>query len=820
MIAIPQFLRTSWRGLLHKPGYTLLAVLTLGVGIGATVAIFSVVYSVLLRPLSLSRPEQIVSVWHTLPGVGSEKARLSDSVYLFYSERNRSLQALGIYLNDAANLTGGPEPERVTICMATASVFAVLGVPPALGRTFVKEDEKPGAEPVTLISDDLWHRIFRADPAAIGELLRIDGVPRRVVGVMPKKFAFPRSQTAVWIPITIDSAHLTPDNFNYFGIGRLLPGVTRERAAEDLSVLAQQLPDAIGGPFTHSSLETWKLRVLVRDLLEDRVGDVTRMLWTLLVSAGLILLIACANVANLTLVRADGRQQEVAVRVALGASRGEVARVFLAESVLLALGGGIVGLALAGLGVRFLVQLRPPGIPRLEEVGIGGVVLLFTLLVTFLAGLLAGALAALRAVRLKLVPTLKEGGRSGIGGRAAHRSRRFLAALQIALALVLLVGATLMIKSFRSLQAVNPGLSPDGVLTVLLTLPRAEYPDSRAVARFVRDLQERVQAIPGVRSAAVVSQLPLSGGSSDSGYSIEDHPMVPDAALPSLNNQFVSPRYFETLKIPLVAGTSFTRIDPDRRQSEVVISRSVAERFWPGEKPLGKRLTPETPREGEWYTVVGVVGNVREGGLQKEPTQVVYFGWRRLAKPEGEEHWVPPGGTLVVRTSGDSATLAKPIRDAIHSVDPALPVVDMRTMQEVMARSTIRVAFTMSLLGIAAVIALLLGGVGVYGVIAYIVSQRRREIGVRMAMGARRSDIARLVLWDGLVLAFIGVGLGLLAAVFLGRFIGVLLYKVSPTDPVTLGGVSVFLALMALFASWFPAQRAATVEPSEAIRNE
>ena len=818
--AILRLLRTSLRGLAHRPGYTLLAVITLGVGIGATVALFSVVYSVLLRPLPIPRPEEVVSIWHTMPGIGSDKVRLSDAVYRFYREQSRTLQGIGIYLNDAANLTGGPEPERVTVCDTTASLFTVLGASGALGRTLREEDEKPGAEPVAVISDDLWHRVFGADPAAVGKLVRIDGVSRRVVGVMPKSFAFPRSQTAVWIPITIDPAHLSPQNYSYFGIGRLRPGVTRERASQDLSDLALRLPEAVGAPFTPTSLETWKLRVLVNDLLEDRVGDVKRTLWTLLVSAALILLIACANVANLILVRAEGKQREVAVRVALGASRGEVVRGFLMESVLLALGGGAVGLVLANLGVQLLLRLRPPGIPRLDEVRIGGAVLAFTVLLALLAGLLAGSLAAFRAIRLKLVTTLKEGGRSGMTGRAAHQSRRILAAAQIALALVLLVGATLMIKSFRRLQAVDPGLDPDGVLTVLLTLPRAQYPDAQAVARLMRDVQTRVQAVPGVRSAAVVSQLPLSGGSSDSDYVVEDHPLSGSATRPTLNNQFVSPGYFETLKIPILAGSPPARLDPDRRQGEVIISHSVAERFWPGQSPLGKRLTPEMPREGEWYTVVGVAGDVHEVGLQKPPTQVVYFGWRRLASQDGKDHWVPPGGTLVVRTAGDPASFARPVRDAIHAVDPALPVSDMQTLREVLGRSTARAAFTMLLLGIAATIALLLGAIGIYGVVSYIVSQRTREIGVRMAMGARRSDIARLVLWDGLVVSIIGMVVGIVAALFLGRSINSLLYQVSPTDPTILIGVPLFLMLVTLFASWLPARRAAGVEPLEAIRVE
>jgi putative ABC transport system permease protein len=493
----------------------------------------------------------------------------------------------------------------------------------------------------------------------------------------------------------------------------------------------------------------------------------------------------------------------------------------LTESAILALGGGVFALLLAAVAVRLLLRLQPSGIPRLEEVEIDGSVLIFTFFVALMAGLVSGVLAVTRATTPELVPALKEGGRSDTVGKASHRVRRILAAVQVALSLVLLIGAGLLGKSFWRLQSVNPGFNPRGVLTVFLTLPRTEYPDAQAVAHFVRNLREKIEALPGVRSAAMVSILPLDGGMSTSGYAIEDQPVSDEEARVSLGNQFVSPGYFEALGIPILAGKTFARLDPNIRQGEVVISRSVAERFWPGRNPLGKRLTPEEAREGEWYTIIGVVGDVHEAGLDKQPSQVVYFGWRRLANAEtGEEHWVPPGGTLVVRTDGDPANLARPARDAIHAVDPALPVSQFRTMEEVVHRSMARSSFTLLMLAIAAAVALLLGTVGIYGIVAYIVSQRTREIGVRMALGARRTDIARLVLWDGLVLALLGVCAGLIVSLSLTRFMGSLLYKVSPVDPLIFSTVSVFLGLVTLCASWLPAQRAAEVEPWKAIRSE
>jgi putative ABC transport system permease protein len=807
-----------FRSLLRTPGFGLLAVVTLALGIGANAAIFSVVHGVLLRPLPLPEPDRLVAIRGGSRVDPEEQTNVSDAAYLVLRAQNRSLEEMGIYWSGSVNLTGGSEPERAGACGATASVLGALRVTPALGRPLVEADEQPGADPVAVISHEMWRRSFGGAPDVLGRVVRIDSVPRRVVGVMPPGFAFPRPDTAVWIPMTIDRAALRPQDFNYESVGRLRPGVTAEEAARDLTALIARFPEEIGPPYTPEVLEAFQPIAVVQDLRQETVGDVARTLWVLLGSAGLILLIACANVANLFLVRAEGRRREVAVRVALGASRGSVARLFLAESSLLALAGGALGLALAAAGVRLLLTLRPPGLPRLDEIAVGGPVVAFTVLVALFAGLLAGGLAVLRSARPELVPDLKDGGKGSTGGRSAHRARRILAAAQIAVALVLLVGAALMIKSFRRLQAVDPGFRPEGVLTLRLALPRAEYPDAQAVAGFVRDLQERVRAVPGVRSAALLSHLPLDGGSSNSTYAIEGQ-LLQDASRVQLDNRFASPGTFATLGIPVIEGTEFERIDPLRRQGEVVVSRSVAERFWPGQSPLGKRLTPAGAREGEWYTIVGVVGDVHEESLHAEPSPVVYFGWRRLASPE-EEHWVPRGGTLVVRTEGDPAVLAKPVREAIRAVDPALPVDRVRTMQEVVARSTARASFTLLLLGLAALLALLLGGVGIYGVIAYIVSLRTQEIGVRMALGARRTDISFMVLRDGLVLALAGVGVGLAAAFAFTRPMASLLFEVSPTDPATFATVPLFLALVTLLASWLPAQKAASVAPTEALRSE
>jgi predicted permease len=822
---LPSF-RSMVRGFLRSPGFVLITVLTLGLGIGANAAIFTVVNAVLLRPLPYPEPDRIVAVWHTAPGLGMAQFEQTDATYLMYRKHNRVLEDLGIYWDGAVSLTGGQEPERLVAAGVTGSVFHVLRVPPALGRTIQETDEGPGAEPVAVLSEGLWRRRFGGDPGVLGRTLRIDGVARRVVGVMPAGFRFPAGETELWIPMPIDPANLSPGNFNWRAIGRLRPGITPQRAARELSDLVWRIPEEIPkAQITRGMIQSVKLAVLVHPLRDDVVGDVRRILWVLLGSVGVILLIACANVANLFLVRAEGRQREVAVRTALGASRRDVALLFLGESLALALLGGAAGLALASAGVRLLVSLRPQSIPRLEEIAVDGRVVAFTVALAVLSGLLFGLFAVLRYGTPELVASLKEGGRGGTAGRERHRARNVLVVAQIALALVLLVSAGLMGKSFWRLRNVDPGFRPQGVLTVRLSLPRTEYKDARTAGRFIQRLVETVRTLPGVTSAGIVNVLPLSAGGSNSTYSFEDFPVPPDTVPPLLGTRYVSPEYFRALGIPLLAGRTFDAIDPDRGVPEVIVSRNLAERFWHGRSPLGRRLASgltkdknAAGKEKQWYTIVGVVGSTRDDGLDQSPKESVYFPVMRKVEAGDEE--AVRGFALIVRGQTDPARLAAPVRNAIWSLDPNLPLAQVRPMPEVVARSMARTTFTMLLLGIAAAVAILLGAVGIYGVIAYIVSQRTREIGVRMALGARRQDVERMVLFQGLALAVTGVVLGLAGSIGAGRLMGALLFEVSPLDPATFAAVPLFLAAVALLASWVPARRAAGIEPLEAIRYE
>jgi len=823
MTSILSPFRSLARELRRNPGFLLVAVFTLAVGIGANAAIFSVVNAVLIRPLPYPEPERLVGVWHTAPGLDMDQFEQSDASYVLYRKANRVLEELGIYWDGSVTLTGGETPERLDAAGATASLFTVLRVPPLVGRTIEEQDEKPGADKVAVLSHGLWRRRFGGDAKALGATLRIDGVTTRVVGVMPPGFGFPSNEVELWLPMTIDPAKLQAGNFNYGVIGRLRPGVAPAAAARDLSALVWRIPEEFpDSQINRGMLESAKFAVLVHPLRDDIVGDVERILWVLLGSVGCILLIACANVANLFLVRAEGRQREVAVRTALGATRGAVARLFLGESLLLSLAGGAVGLALAAAGVRLLVSLRPEGIPRLEEIGVNGAVLAFTFLLAVLAGLLCGGLATLRYGAPALAPALKEGGRGGSAGKGRHRARNVLVVVQMALALVLLVGSGLMVKSFWRLRGVDPGLDPKGVLTLRLDLPDTEYKDAFANARFVRTLLERVRAVPGVVSAGTNTTLPLSGGNSNSGYVFEDFPLGPNEVPPILGTRFASPAYFEALGIPVIEGRVFEGIDPARRSNEIVVSEALARRFWPGKSALGKRLVQGLHGKNEWSTIVGVVGSTRDLGLQEKPYEAVYFPVLRTLQDQetdGEE-WVPRSFTLVVKGRVDPVSLAPQVRKAIWAIDPNLPLAQVRPMEEVVARSMARTSFTMLLLVIAAAVALLLGAVGIYGVISYVVSQRTREIGVRMALGAARRDISRMVIREGAAITLLGVGIGLAFALALTRLMLALLYDVSPTDAATFAAVPMLLAAVALVASWIPARRAAAVEPLEAIRYE
>lgn len=806
----------------RNPGLVLIAVLTLGLGIGASTAIFSVVDAVLIRPLPYEDPDRLVKVGHTAPGIGLPRFDLSDGTWWLYSRHGRVLESLGTYRRSPVTLLGGREPERITAAEISASTLSLLRVDPALGRPLQEADERPGAEKVVLLSHELWQSRFGGAAGAVGSTLQIDGAERRVIGVMRPDFHFPSPDVRLWLPLPVDPARLTPASFNYEAVGRLRAGATAAQAARELSALVWRIPELpTQQRIPRGMIEQAQLAVVVQPLRDDMVGAVERILWVLLGSVGILLMIACANVANLFLLRAEGREREVAVRMALGATRREVARLFLAESFSLALAGGALGLALAAAGVRLLVRLRPEGIPRLEEIGAPNPVLGGALLLSLAAGGLTGLLAVLRYRAPAPGPALS--GAGGTAGRMRHGARKALVVVQVGLALVLLVGAVLMVKSFRSLRRVDPGVDPTGVLTLRLSLPAVEYPDVESAARFIRQLLERARAIPGVASAGTVTVLPLTGNIEKSGYRFEDFPLPAETVPHILSTRFASPGYFEAMRIPLLQGRVFYPGDLTRHSGDVVVSEAVAKRFWPRGSALGRRLSPGNPRDG-WYTIVGVVGDVREAGLREAASEAVYFPVLRLEEPaESGPEYVPRDFNLVVRQDpqegGDPRALVAPVREAVRSLDPNLPVALVRTMEEVVEQSLARVAFTMLLLVLGAALAFVLGIVGLYGAVSYIITQRTQEIGVRMALGASRRDIVRLVLRDGLALALAGVVLGLVGAFAVTRLMRAFLYDVSPTDLGAFVLVPLALVAVALLASYLPARRAAAVEPHAAIRS-
>lgn len=811
-------LRRSFRALARTPTFTFLTVLTLALAIGANSAIFSLVHGVLIKPLPYPEAERLANVEMTAPGIGVEELVHSQDTFLHFEKLNKSFESMGMHDITAVNLTGSGEPERVREGRFTVPVLRILKVEPALGRAFAPGEDEPGAEPVALLSQELWSKRYGSSRDVLDQSLQIDGVEHRIIGVMPAGFTFPRPEVEVWVPLTYDRADPDDGNFNYEVVARLLPGVTPEQAQRDLDTYVPLLAEE--DPANGMSLEIIqqaRLANVVTSLQDDIVGDVGTSLWILLGTVGLILLIACANVANLFLVRAEGRRQEVAVRTALGAGRRQLAGFFLAESTLLALGGGLAGLVLAALAIEALRALAPGNIPRLNEIGLDPAVLAFTLALTAFTAFAFGLAPAFRLGGERLAAVLKAGGRA-TAGKARNRARGALVVEQIALALVLLVGSGLMLRSFNALAQIDPGFRPDNLLTLRIALPRSWGDEPADAAAFFDQLSEEVAALPGVLSVGSTDVLPLSGSESAQGTAVEDaYPRAPNELPNIVPYNFASPGYIETMGIPLLAGRTFDARDHQSDSRVALVSDTLAKQLWPGEDPLGKRLGPDFENEPpEWFTVVGVVGSVRNRSLTDEPAKMLYYP----VLHGGENGWSIRSRSLVIRTEGDPLALADAVREKVWAVDGDLPVANVTTVQRMVDLSTSRTTFTLVLLALASVIALVLGVVGLYGVIRYIVAQRTHEIGVRMALGANRGDVSGMVLKQGLVLTALGLAVGLAAALGLTRLMESLLYGVDSTDPLTFAVVPVLLLGVAMLATYLPSRRATAIQPVEALRGE
>jgi predicted permease len=817
-------LRYTLRKLTRAPLFTTVAVLTLAVGIGSNAAIFSVVNGVLLKPLPFEDPESLVGIWHTAPGLGFDEVNQSPALHFTYADESRTFSTVGMWDNSSATVTGLDEPEVVQTMMVTHQTLPMLGIDPALGRTFTPEEDSPDGARTALLSHTYWRDRFGEDPTILGRTIVVDGISREIIGVMPDDFRFLRYEPALYLPFRFDPAEVFMGNFSYQAIGRLAPGATVEQANADVERMLPIAVERYPGGLTLGMLREARVGGLVRPLKTDVVGDVGSVLWVLLGTVGIVLLIACANVANLFIVRAEGRHREIAVRTAMGAGRRQVTGQLLLESVVLAVVGGATGLVLAFAGLRFLVSLGPESLPRLQEIGLDPIVLAFTVLVSVLAGLLFGALPALQYGRPNLTAALKEGGRGGSAGKERHLARNALVVAQMSLALVLLAGSGLMIRSFQALRAVDPGFeNPAELLTFRVTVPNAEVEEPAQVALLHQEILRRIQEIPGVAEAAISSSVTMDGWDSNDPVNVEEFPIEGDQLPPIRRFKYIGPGYHEVMGNELLAGRTYTWGDIEDRAPVVIVTEDFAREYWDSPSAaVGKRIAQFAGDLGvsQWMEIVGVVGAVHDDGISQETVPTMY--WPQVLEDwYGTDTYAMRSMAYAVRAeAGDPNALLPNIREAVWAVNPNLPLARVATVDEFVDESMARTSFTLIMLAIAAGVALFLGAVGIYGVISYVVAQRTREIGVRMALGAEQSDVRRMVLRQGATLAGAGVVVGLVAAAGVTRLMASLLYGVQPIDVPTFAAVALALSAIALFASWMPARRASTVDPVVALRFE
>lgn len=805
-------IRAALRALIRAPAFSVVAILTVAIAIGANTALFSVVNGVLLEPLPYPDSDRIVSVAaETLPEAGGDGAApFSDRGYWHFVNNNRAFQQFGGYGPAPLQwaLTGEGAPVQIDLRQMTASMYGLLGVAPQIGRLPRPDEDVPNGPRVMMISDGLWRSIFGADPSVIGRTVTVNGASGEIIGVMPARFEFPDPETDAWLLYQLDPASENFGGHHINGIARLADGVTVEAAVADVESLISRFDEIGYGSTWFEGVFSGGAAVVT--LKDQIVGDSRQPLLILLGTMGFVLLIACGNVANLFLVRAEARTRDTAVRVALGSGRRRLIRFVLTESVILGLIAGALGVLLAWAGIRVLVAVGPASIPRLGEVGIDGTVLAYTTAISLAAGLLFGLVPALRTGSPKMLASLRGAGQSGAIGKDRARMRNILVVAEVALALVLFVGSTLMVRSYAQLRGVDAGFREDGLLTFRLSPAPDRWQNPDATARFYDQLLEQLRAIPGVTGAGAISNLPMTGGGPILTTTIDEFPPAENEFPPTFLIRRATPGYFETMGVPLIEGRYFTPDDHNLRLGSLIISQSIKEEFWPNTSAIGKRMTTA----GAPARVVGVVGDVRDTGLDIPAEQFVY-------KPmlDSIGGGVRPM-TVTVRTGADPLGIVADVRRVVEGMDPDLPITSIQTMSAVVADSMSRTSFTTSLLTLSAMIALFLGAVGIYGVISYSVSQRTPEMGVRQAIGADAESIRRLVLREGIVLAGVGIALGLAVAVLMGRVISALLYATSPYDPVTLIlGSVVFLAVAAL-ASALPAARAARIPPAMALRGD
>jgi predicted permease len=818
-------LRQVLRRLGRAPLFTIVTIITLAAGVGANAVIFGVLNGVLLKPLPYPKPNELVGVWLTAPGLNLPQLNISPSTYFILREQNQSFTDVGMYTGDGVSVTGTGEPEHVYAMDVTDGILPLLGVNPIQGRTFNRTDCEPGSPDTTVITYGFWQRKLGGDPSAIGRTLTIDGKPHQVIGVLPKKFVF-MDQTDVefFLPFQFDRAKLKLGNYSFEGIARLKPGVTIERASSDvtrlLPVVVRSFPSPEG--FSIKLFESARLAPSLRPLKQDVVGDVGGVLWVLMGSIAGVLLIACANAANLLLVRVEGRRQELAVRSALGAGWRQIANDLLFESTLLGVTGSLLGLGLAYGALRVLVAMAPTGLPRINDIGIDSTVLLFVLGASLLVSLLCAAIPILKFAAINAATGLREGGRAASQSREQHRARNVLVVLQVAMALVLLICSGLMIRTFRAMMNVSPGFTnPEQIQSFRIGIPESLIPEpkSEEVLRMQEEILHKIQAIPGVQSVALSTKVPLDYNSGMDPVYVQDKTYQDGGELPLRRFKYMAPGYIATLGTPFVAGRDFTWTDLYNKNDVAIISDGLARIEWgSAQNAIGKRIRVATT--DDWRQVVGVVGDVHDDGMNKDAPPSVY--WPMLmSKFEGNPVQVQRYPAYLIRTArAGSETFMNEVRQAVWSVNANLPLADVHTVGYFYQRSMARTSFTLIMLAVAGGMALLLGVVGIYGVIAYSVLQRRREIGIRMALGAQQQSVSGMFVRHGLILTGVGVACGLIGAAIAMRLMASLLFHVKPVDPVTYIGMSAGVVAVAFLASYVPARRASSVDPMETLRAE
>ena len=816
-------LRQVFRRLARAPIFSAITLITLAAGVGANTVVFSVLEGVLLKPLPYPRAEDLVGVWQTAPGLNIKDLNVAPSTYFIFREQNQSFIDVGVYQYDSVSITGVAEPEQVQALRVTDGTLPLLGVTPTLGRTFSRQDDTAGAPPTAVLSYAYWRRKFSADPTMIGRTIIVDGKAHQVIGILPKNFRFLDSEDrGVMLPVQWDRSDIHLGNYSYEAIARLKPGVTLQQANADLARMQPIVMNSFPAPegFSIKIFQQAQIGPNVRPLKQDVVGDVGNTLWVLMGSIGMVLVIACANVANLLLVRVEGRRQELAVRGALGASRGRLAAELLLESIVLGLLGSAIGLGLAYAALRVLVILAPDGLPRINEIAINGPVLLFTLFVSLFSSVLFGCIPALKYAGIRLNTGIREGGRGLSQSKEQHRARGVLVVVQVSLALVLLICSGLMIRTFRALTKVDPGFSrPAELQTFRIAILDTQVPDREQVVRMNEAILNKIKAIPGVSAVAWGSSIPMDGNSSNDPVFIADRTYAEGALPPIRRFKRAAPGFLATLGTPLIAGRLFTWADTYQHLPVAVVSENFARENWPNPADaLGKRIRVATT--DDWREIIGVVGNVYDNGLS-QPAPATIFWPVLMDRFEGQKEYVARDVAFAIRTSrAGSESLMKDVREAVWSVNPNLPLSSVNTVDFFYKRSIARTSFTLIMLGVAGSMALLLGVVGIYGVIAYSVSQRTREIGIRMALGAQTRALTTMFVRHGLRLTAIGVVFGVIAAIAVMRLMSTLLFNVSPVDPITYLVVCGGLVVPAWLASYLPSRRVAGVDPVEALRGE